>query len=223
VIYSEDRCALRWPLVGLGLAAPAAVMVAFIGLAVTVTLLWLIAVPLVPLFGPFLIYGGLLYRNWPTGIRIDSEGIRIGAVSSDRAARRTPTVTHQNWGLFSCPWPAVTNVNVITDAGRIRAMRNDPQYYTLANRWGKPRTMTRCMIGVLAAPFARSVLVIDVDMAQAQALGITVPTTRTAFFFPNQPGRPAVTKLRPEPSSTWVVPTRRPEALRQALQTHRVS
>jgi hypothetical protein len=220
VNYSEDRCALRWPLVGLGLAAPLAVAVVFVVLAATVSPFWLIAVPLVPLFGPFMIYSGLLYRNWPTGIRIDSEGIRIGAVGSGRAAQRTPTVTHQNWGLFSCPWSAVTDVDVITDAARVRAMRNDPQYYTLSNRWSKPRTMTRCMIGVLMPPFARSVLVINVDLAQAQTLDITVPTTRTAFFFPNTPGRPAVTKLRSEPSPAWVVPTRNPEALRQAIQAH---
>jgi hypothetical protein len=129
-------------------------------------------------------------------------------------------VTHQNWGLFSCPWSAVTNLEVITDMGRIRAMRADPRYYTLSNRWGKPRTMTSCMIGVLTPPFARSVLVIDVDLAQAEAFGIQTPTTRTTLFFPNTPGRPAVTKLQPEPSPTWVVPTRHPEALRQSLQAH---
>jgi hypothetical protein len=90
VNYSEDRCALRWPLVGLGLAAPVAAAVMCVIFAATISPLWLIPVPFVPLFGPFLIYGGLLYRNWPTGIRIDEQGIRIGAVRSAQAARRTP-------------------------------------------------------------------------------------------------------------------------------------
>jgi hypothetical protein len=34
------------------------------------------------LFGLFLVPISLLYRNWPTGIRVDEKGISIGAIGS---------------------------------------------------------------------------------------------------------------------------------------------
>ena len=41
---------------------------------------WLIAAAILPSFPPIMIVTGLLYRNWPTGIRIDDTGITIGAI-----------------------------------------------------------------------------------------------------------------------------------------------
>ena len=42
----------------------------------------------------------LMYRNWPTGIRLDASAINIGATSSARAASQTPTANHQSRGLY---------------------------------------------------------------------------------------------------------------------------
>jgi hypothetical protein len=94
----------------------------------------------------------LLYRNWPTGIRLDQAAVSIGAVGSPRAARRPPTVSHQRWGLFTCPWPAVRGIRVVTDRSELRQVKNSPRYYTLTNRWGTKRGMTHCNTGVLASP-----------------------------------------------------------------------
>jgi hypothetical protein len=66
--------------------------------------------------GLALISIGLLYRSWPTGIRIDDSGISIGAVRSAKASSREPTVSHQSRGLFTCPWPAVLELHVVTRA-----------------------------------------------------------------------------------------------------------
>jgi hypothetical protein len=214
--YAEDRCALRWPLIAWVLAGPAVLMATFILFGIIMTTShWLIAVA--PTAGVFLISVGFLYRNWPTAIRMDERGIRIGAVRSRGAAGRAPTVTHQSWRLFACPWPGVTGLEVVTDPARIRELRTSSRYYTLGNRWSKPRGMTRCMIGVLVPPFMRAALIIEVDIYQADSLGITVPATRAASFFPNEIGRPFRTRLEPEPSPVWVVPTRKPQQLRQAI------
>jgi hypothetical protein len=210
--YSEDHSALRWPLLGWGMVAPVALVVIAIVLGFTTSPYWFIAVPCVPGFAPFLIGISLLYRNWPTGIRVDGDGVRIGAVRSARAARRSPTVTHQNWGLFSCPWSGVGTLTVVTDPAQLRRIRTAPQYFTLSNRWGKSRTATRCMLGVLTAPFMRGALLVDVDPAQ-----VTVPATRAARFFPNQVGRPLATRLEPQVSTVWVVPTRHPDRLRRVV------
>ena len=112
---------------------------------------------------PVLIWTTLVYRNWPTGIRFDASAISIGAIGSARAARRTPTVNHQSRGLFTCPWPAVESVRIVTDRAELRRMKNSPSFYTFTNRWGGKAGMSHCNIGVLAAPFMRAALVIDVD------------------------------------------------------------
>jgi hypothetical protein len=212
--YAEDRCALRWPLLALGLIGPTALIALFAALGIAVNLEWLVGVAFVPFFVPFLIYISLLWRNWPTGIRIDDAGVQIGAVRSTNATRRTPTVTHQNSALFSCPWPGVRGLELVTDPKRLRELKTSPRYYTLSNRWGKPRAMTRCMLGVLTPPFVRAVLLIEIEPDMA-----LIPELRPAVFFPNKVGRPLHTTLRPETGRTWVVPTRHPEQLREVVTT----
>jgi hypothetical protein len=127
---------------------------------------------------PVMIWTTLLYRNWPTGIRLDQTAVSIGAVGSTRAARRTPTVTHQSQGLFTCPWPAVYGIHVVTDRAELRQMKNSPRYYTLTNRWGTKRGMSDCNTGVLASPFMRAALVIEVDPA-----AVTTSQIRPARYY----------------------------------------
>lgn len=214
--YAEDRAALRWPLLLWGLVAPGALMLGAVVFGFAVSPYWFIAVVVVPGLVPFLVGIGLLYRNWPTGIRMDAGGVRIGAVRSARAARRTPTVTHQNWGQFSCPWSGVGALRVVTEPAELRRIRTAPQFFTLSNRWGKPRTATRCMLGVLTAPFMRAALLVEVDPAQ-----VSVPATRAAAFFPNRIGGPVRTRLEPQVSAVWVVPTRHPRRLGRAVEEFR--
>jgi hypothetical protein len=194
-----------------GLVPPAAVAGCLV-LGATANLPWFF--PLAgALFVAAMIGTSLLYRNWPTGIRIDESGISIGAVRSRRAARRRPTVNQQSRGLFTCPWPAVEGVRVVTGRAELRAMRNAPRYYTFTNRWGGKAGMTYCNIGVLASPFMRAALVIDVDLA-----AVTAPGIRPARYYSNFKDGYFSHLIRPRLSPTWVVPTRHPEALSTAIQ-----
>jgi hypothetical protein len=213
VTYQEARSALNWPLLACGLFAPAAVEIVFLVLAVVVNPLWVLAMLLLPIFAPVMIYTSLLYRNWPTGIRMDEAAISIGAVHSPWAARRTPTVSHQSWGLFTCPWSAVDNARVVTDRAELRRLKTSPRYYTLTNRWGTARTMTYCNIGVLTSPFMRAALALNIDPTAVTAMPI-----RPARFYTNFKDGRFSRLLRPEMSSTWIVPTRNPEGLRNALE-----
>jgi len=156
---------------------------------------------------------GLLYRNWPTGIRIDESGISIGAVRSAGAARRRPTVNHQSWGLYTCPWPAVQSVRMVTDRDELKLMKSSARYYTLTNRWSNKAGMRHCNIGVLTSPFMRAALVIEVN-----PFAVTASETRPARFFTNYKDGRLSHLVQPQLSPTWVAPTRHPEALSAALR-----
>jgi hypothetical protein len=217
--YVERRCALRWQLVTWGLGLPTALAAALAWLVTFGSSHETIAAVVSPLMGvgiaAALIGCSLLYRNWPTGIRIDATGLSIGAVGSRRAAARRPKVTHQNWGLFTCTWPSARYVTVVTDPARIREIKKSPPYWTLSNRWGKPRQMTRCMAGVLTAPFMTAALVIRVGYEEA---GVVSPELGSARFFGNYIGGPGFShRLGAEPTLEWVAPTRRPDELRAFL------
>lgn len=211
-MYQEAHSALNIRLLACGLFAPVAIEVVFVILGVVVNPEWFILMVLLPLFVPVMIYIGLLYRNWPTGIRIDESGISIGAVRSPRATRRKPTINHQSWGLFTCPWQAVEGIRVVTDRAGLRAIKTSPRYYTFTNRWGGKAGMSHCNIGVLASPFMRAALVIDID-----PLGVVSPEIRPARYYSNFKNGQFSRRIQPELSPTWVVPTRHPEALSKAL------
>ena len=209
--YAENRVAVRWPLVVLGLLLPLACVAAFVvGVASGTGALWSTAA--VALYFSLTFCSAFLYRNWPTGIRITGDELRVGAVRSARAARRKPMVTHQTWGLFTVPLTAVRSMTVETDPATIRRIKKSPDYFTLSNRYSKSRDARTCKLGVLTSPFMRAALIVELDAGWAR-----FPSTRRAMFFPNEIGRPFRTFLTPEESLTWVVPTRRPERLRAAV------
>jgi hypothetical protein len=215
--YTERRCGLRWPLVTWGSGVPAALTAALAWLIMSGSSHDTLAAVVSSLMGvgivAALIGCGLLYRNWPTGIHIDESGVSIGAVGSARATARLPTVTHQNWGLFTCPWPRVRYVTVVTDPARIREIKKSPQYWTLSNRWGKPREMIWCMAGVLTAPFMKAALVIGVDHEEP---GVVIPELRPVRFYSQTAGSSRVTA---DLAVEWVAPTRHPDRLRAFLAT----
>ena len=164
--------------------------------------------------GLLLILMSLLYRNWPTGIRVDETGITFGAIGSRRAraGKRRPTVNHQSWGLFHCPWPSVVTARVATDPAEILRLRKSNEFCTLTNRWGPSRGMQYCSTGVLSAPLMTAALVIEIGG------GTTYPDVRNAKFYDNFARRGYFSRwLHPKLSPTWVVPTRHPEALAAAL------
>ena len=210
--YREPHSALNWPLLTCGLFGPAAGVAICVVLGITVSLQWFPWVLFI-LFGLFLAPISLLNRNWPTGIRIDESGISIGAIGSAQAVLRRPTVNHQSRGLYTCPWSGVQGVRLVTDRAELRQMKNSPSYYTLTNRWGGKAGMSHCNIGVLASPFMGAALVIEVNPSAVTAVEI-----RPARYYSNFKDGHFSHLIRPQLSSTWVVPTRHPEALRAALR-----
>ena len=210
--YLEAHSALNGPLLAYGLLPPLAAVGCLI-LGVTTSQSW--PFDLLGVFiGLTLVSVSLLYRNWPTGIRVDETGITIGAVRSAQAARRKPTVSHQSWGLYTCPWPAVLDVRIVTDQDELRQMKNSPRFLTLTNRWSRKAGMEHCNIGVLASPCMRAALVIEVNPSTVTAAGI-----RPARFYTNYKDGQFSHLVQPRLSPTWVVPTRHPAALSAALQT----
>ena len=211
-VYLEAHSAVNGPLLAYGLL-PVAVEVTSLAVGVTADLSWLF-VPIGVAFVALLVSVDLLYRNWPTGIRLDEAGITIGAVRSARASRRRPTVNHQSWGRYTCPWPAVLEARVVTDREELRRMKDLPQYLTLTNRWSRKAGMEHCNIGVLSSPFMRAALVVEVNPAK-----VTVSESRPARFYTNFKDGQFSHLVRPQPGLTWVVPTRHPLALQAMLPT----
>jgi hypothetical protein len=210
--YLEAHSALNGALLAYGVL-PVAAGIVCLTVGVAADQSWLFG-PVGAFFALMLISVGLLYRNWPTGVLIDESGISIGAVRSARAATRRPTVNHQSWGLYTCPWSGVQGVRLVTDRAELRQMKNSPSYYTLTNRWGGKTGMTHCNIGVLASPFMRAALVIEVN-----PLTVTASQIRPARYYSNFKDGYFSHLIHPQLSPTWVVPTRRQEALSAALQT----
>ncbi|HEY3978132.1 MAG TPA: hypothetical protein VGM79_12725 [Streptosporangiaceae bacterium] len=210
-VYHEGHSALNGRFLILALLAPGAGLAACAVLAIIASPVWFGGVGVMAALG--LMTTGLLYRNWPTGIRIDQSAISVGAVGSAAAGRRTPTVNHQAWGLFTSPWPAALDVRVVTDPAQVRELRKARQYDTMTNRWAAPRAMRHCNVGVLSSPLMTAALVIDIRPG-----AVTTPQVRPARFYSNFMGGSLSRLLQPAPSPTWVIPTRHPDAVRQALE-----
>lgn len=209
--YQEVRSALNWPLLTYGMIIPVAAEILLLVLVISVSPGAFSAIAGAMLV-PIMIYISLLYRNWPTGIRIDETGISIGAIRSARATSRKPTVNHQAWGVFTCPWSSVVSARVVTNPAELRELKTSPRYYTLTNRWGSKLDMTHCNIGVLTSPFIRAALVVEVFPS-----GVAATTIRPARFFNNFKNGYFSRRVPPQMSATWVAPTRNPEDLSQAL------
>ena len=211
VSYLEPHSALNRPLLAYGLVAPVVAEITCLILGVATSQPWFFVI-MGWLLAPVMIWTSLLYRNWPTGIRLDAAAISIGAIGSARAAGRRPTVNHQSRALFTCPWPAVEGVRIVTDRAELRQMKNTPRYYTFNNRWGGKTGMSHCNIGVLASPFMRAALILDVD-----PLAVSAPRIRPARYYNNFKNAYFSRLIEPRLSAVWVVPTRHPEALGRAL------
>jgi hypothetical protein len=217
--YEETRSALRWPLLAWGLLIPAGLEIIFLTLAATVNLQWLIAAFMLPLFAPMMIAASLLYRNWPTGIRIDENGITIGAIRSPRALSRQPSAFHQSWGVYTCSWSDISHARVVSDPAELRVLASRNRYPTFNNNWGSKRTMQYCDIGVMTSPFMNAALVVDLYPS-----GVTGTTVRPARVYKPMTmlGIPFTTRsIPPRTWDTWIAPTRHPQALEEALKHYR--
>jgi hypothetical protein len=159
--YAEDPCALRWPLLLSGFGIPLLFAVFFA--LYMITKIWLFAVAAAVTVIPFwaLTYGYFLMYVWPTGIRLDDAGVRIGGVRwaerhpGRRRRWRRPVSPGQRYWVFSCPWDGVQAMTLVTDPAALRELHR--------RSWGGRRAGLRTLLGVLGAPYMRAALVIKVD------------------------------------------------------------
>lgn len=195
-IYVEDRCAIRWPyyfhmvlwgtLLGVFIAAEVAIDDPDLSVPVTLSF-----------FGVVLTLSFAL-KNWPVGIRVGGDGIRIGAVRRrPDPPGNQPWADYQRWHTMFAPWDTVRRIAVITDRPSLRNAR-----------LLRGRDINR--VGVLTTPFTRAALLIEIDPDRAVVPDFHEPHDKLPLW--------RLGHLTPfEASPVWYVPTRRPAQLRAAL------
>jgi len=199
--YAEDRCALNWRFVSAGLLAPAVVIAAAVaGIALGGAAFWALFVVLGLGMMTWVAFGQMLPYAWPLGIRLDSDGLRVGSVRwAERhpgRARRKATVPRQYGQVFACRWDGVQRIGVTRDRKAIKTMIRHA-----------PHGIRRTPLGNLAVPFMRAAVVILVDREQC-----TLPRIG--------PARGLLSVNWSSPGfhqRLWVVPTRHPAELEAAL------
>jgi hypothetical protein len=206
--YRENHCALRWPLLLQGFGVPALTVAGCAALAATGHLGTAGLLVLGMLAGPWCLVGAMLVaRVWPTGIRADASGIRIGACQrAERLGSRgrwppdpPPRVANQRYAVFECPAREVRKLTVVTSRAELAGLYQQARRYR--RRWGG----TVYPLGWIPAPFMRAGLLIEVDPGY-------MPAQR---FRPTYSGHGL--QISGQMSATWLVPTRDPQALRSAL------
>jgi hypothetical protein len=203
VLYAEDHCGLRWPLLSQAILWPPLLVVSLVLVVITRNpdLSFLLAITLLGTW-----FGIIAVTvNRPTGIRVTTDGICVGGIR--RAHRHAherkhpqalPPASAQRTQLFCCPWPAIQHLEVITDRTEVRKLAK-----TRHNDGLLP-------LGKLWAPFMKAALVIQVDLRHATVPEFRPPDTRRYWFKVSRPGAFAI-------SPVWFAPTRHPAALRTAL------
>jgi hypothetical protein len=202
--YQENHVALRWPLLTIGLYAPAA------GLALVIAgiasgqqaFFWVtLGVFMATLAGWVAGGGQWLPYVWPAAIWLDADGVRLGGLRwagrhPGRTRTRTAIVPRQYSQVFACPWDAVLSIGVTTDRTALTQMRRHAH-----------RGLRLTPLGNLAVPFMRAALVVRVDLSRAEMPQIRAATGPLWSSY-RAPG---------VPQPVWVIPTRHPVQLRQAL------
>ena len=205
VLYAEDHCALRWSLIFHAVFWPTLLIAVSIVLIVdpNPNLSYLLVIPLAgTAFGMI-----AAVINRATGIRVSRAGVSIGGVRRQHHRRgrhpgggteSLPPASAQRTQVFSCPWPAIRHIEVVTGRDRMRDLarsRSDGG---------------RLALGTLWAPFMTAALVIQVDLGHATVPEFRPPDTQRYWLKPSRPDPYTV-------SPTWFAPTRHPAELRAAL------
>jgi hypothetical protein len=200
ILYTESHSVVRWPYF---LNAALWVLLLAIGIA---AIAWsgnpsLSFIPGLGALGA-VIAAAMILVVWPTGIQVRSDGLLLGGIyRTQRPGRGLPSVDARWRRPFFCPWSAIRSAEVVTDPACIRTTSKDCR---------KPGKVT---LGMFYAPFTRSALLLDVDINAVTVPEFRRPDTERPFF------RPANFAI-PFTSPLWLIPTRRPEALRAALSRH---
>ena len=207
VLYAEDHCALRWPLIFHAVFWPILLAASIIVLVVTRNpdLSFLLAIPLAGLaqFGssPLNSTGRSASGSPTSGVSIGGFAARrrqhAGHHSGDPGA--LPPATAQRTQVFSCPRPATRHIEVVTDRGRMKELArswterpdNDPGHATGPVHDGRTRHPGRPQPGH----------------------GPGLPAARYEAVLVRKLSWPGPFRVSP----TWYAPTRRPAELRAAL------
>jgi hypothetical protein len=196
VLYAEDHSALRWPLTAQAIGWPILLAATLVILTGNPAFSFL---PLIPLAGTGYALIALAI-NRPTGILITETGISIGGVGRTQRGHpgSLPAASAQRAQVFSCPWPAVREVKIVTGRADIRDLAR-------ARRDGG-----MLALGAMWAPFTTAALIVQVDLSRAEVPEFRPPDTRRSWFKPSRPDPYTI-------SSTWFAPTRRPAVLQHSL------
>lgn len=208
ISYREDRCGINTPLLASTIFWPAAVLACLAGIVATANPLlflpaWIALMGAGYSMAPF---GLLMARR--IDIRVDSDGIRIGAIrAADAGKAPTQPVAPQaqRKTVFAAPWSAIQRAEVVTDRRELKKLRRVGQDLGI-------RHAPVVAAGRLWSPQIRAALVINVDVGQVtwpQFMEVgEVRYTRLGQATNRRPWRR---------SSVWLAPTRHPRELRDVL------
>ncbi len=200
ILYAEEHSAVRWPYAVMLLAW---IVMLIAGIA---AIAWtgnpgLSVIPAIGGLGT-VIASVLILIVWPAGIEITTEGIRVGGIHRERRqGGRLPSVDARWKRPFFCPWNAVRGAEIVTDRAYIR--KTNAEF----------RERGKVALGMFYAPFTRSALFLDIDTSAVTIPEFREPDTSRPFFRPASFAVPFTSRL-------WLIPTKRPEALRAALARH---
>lgn len=199
VFYAEYRSAIRWPNYFHMTLWAILLIAALVPGVTTGNPNW--SAPIAITFMALLLSVALTVQNWPIGIQVAMDGIRVGAIRrKPNPPGKQPWADYQRWQQMFVPWDAVRRVAVITDKPGLREARR------LSSR-----QLTR--IGVLTAPFTRAALLIELNPYRATVPDFHEPHEKRPFWTPGH--------LTPfELSTVWHIPTRQPRRLRAVLAQH---
>jgi hypothetical protein len=112
VLHAEDRSAVRWPMVFHAVLWLLLLVASSVFLAINGDPGWS-WLPAVTLFAALAGIIGLVL-NGPTGTRVTTSGVSIGAARRQHHphAAAPPPSAAQRFRVFSCPWPAVRSIEV---------------------------------------------------------------------------------------------------------------
>ncbi|HEX5116990.1 MAG TPA: hypothetical protein VFW65_17500 [Pseudonocardiaceae bacterium] len=148
-----------------------------------------------------------VFVHWPTGIRIDADGVRIGNVRRPDANRRhAPAPSFQAYRLFSVPWAGVLEMRVVRDPRELRAFAKASRRASTKGVKARSGVAVGFYLGMLTPPLMRAALVVEIDPEYA-----TFPEFRT-----RQAVAVATSQVGTR-SRTWVAPTRRPDQLAEVV------
>lgn len=208
ISYAEDRAALRPIAVTIGIGMPIVVVLATILGTVTGQLAYLVPAA-VALLVWVLTKSMYVFAHWPTGIRIDQDGVRIGNVGSPDANRRhTPAPSFQAYRVFAVTWPGVLSMRVVRDRQELRQLTRTSRRAPTTGIKERGGAAVGFYLGMLTPPLLRAALVLEVDEQYA-----TFPEFRV-----HQAAAIATSQVGTR-SRTWVTPTRRPERLAEIVAT----